>query len=339
MAARRPRGPPAGSPFVVEPRLDRAQRDAERLGDLAEWQVEVVVQHEDRALVRRKASEPAVERVARRDAGSCRVSPARRPTASGRWRTSAAPASPRRSRHGRGSGDPGFEAIDLAELRKLPPGRHEGLLHGILGSPDVAQDPVRNGEEPISRATGDRGECLFVPGPCRFDRASGPPSAPWFARPFGNVSPIMSGGRGERFDNRLAGSGRPTPEDGRDRPSGENRNPAMRLRARSCGTRTDHTLTRPAAARTTASAQRAGVPYRGKCGKPLAWVVDANESTFEVETRAQPTVVLDLWAPWCGPCASSPRSSTSSPTSTPAASRWSRSTSTRTRDSPAASMR
>jgi thioredoxin 2 len=45
-----------------------------------------------------------------------------------------------------------------------------------------------------------------------------------------------------------------------------------------------------------------GAPHCGKCGKPLAWVVDANESTFEVETRAQPTVVLDLWAPWCGPC-------------------------------------
>jgi thioredoxin 2 len=45
-----------------------------------------------------------------------------------------------------------------------------------------------------------------------------------------------------------------------------------------------------------------GAPHCGKCGKPLAWVVDANEATFDVETRAQPTVVLDLWAPWCGPC-------------------------------------
>jgi len=45
-----------------------------------------------------------------------------------------------------------------------------------------------------------------------------------------------------------------------------------------------------------------GAPHCGTCGRPLPWLVNASESTFEVEVRAAPTVVVDLWAPWCGQC-------------------------------------
>ncbi len=49
-------------------------------------------------------------------------------------------------------------------------------------------------------------------------------------------------------------------------------------------------------------ASERGAPHCGTCGKPLPWVVDADERTFAVEAKASPTVIVDLWAPWCGPC-------------------------------------
>jgi len=34
----------------------------------------------------------------------------------------------------------------------------------------------------------------------------------------------------------------------------------------------------------------------------LPWVVDADDEHFPAEATASVPVVVDLWAPWCGPC-------------------------------------
>ncbi len=65
---------------------------------------------------------------------------------------------------------------------------------------------------------------------------------------------------------------------------------------------TEITVCPQCAAKNRTSSHPKKMPVCGRCKAALPWMVNASDGSFDDEIGASAPVLVDLWAPWCGPC-------------------------------------
>ena len=148
---------------VMESGTDGPGGDAERLGDLVERHVQVVVEDHHGPMVDGEPPEAALELVAIDD----RTQALRHRRLVGRQeadvrRPAAGPASLGVAGAHEEPVRPGIEASRVAELRKVLPDGEQRLLRRVLGEVEVAQDPVRDRVESVADGDSEAREGLLI---------------------------------------------------------------------------------------------------------------------------------------------------------------------------------
>lgn len=149
---------------VVQAGSDRPRRDPERLGDLRRLEPEVVVEHEDSALVVRETPEATLQLVPVHEAGNLVGSGGavgwedadgrRHPGSATSLRVALVHDEARRPRD---------ELVGVAEVRQLPPRTDQRLLERVLRQARVPQDPLRDRVQSVAMGPSQDGNASRSP--------------------------------------------------------------------------------------------------------------------------------------------------------------------------------
>src|SRR6476620_9635222 len=157
----------------MQPRFGRAERDAERGGDLREGHPKEVMEHHDRAPAGLERPQAAIEEVAIDDAR--REVARRRDVDRGQLDLEGTPpTAPHDVETGvdEQSMEPGVEPVGVAQRRQVPPAADHRLLDGVSRELAVTEDQAGGRVQPRDGCAGEQGEGVMIATLCSLDESS-----------------------------------------------------------------------------------------------------------------------------------------------------------------------